>query len=460
VIIQLHTQDDDVLLMIDANESVNDAKQLTQFLSQTNLTSLIQPVHKMGATYNRGSKCIDYIFGSHRLLAGVIQAGYLPFYEGAWPQSDHRGLFIDLDHIHVFGAATNSIIPPPRRQLTSENRSRIKKFLKTLSDSGKIPQLLERITAVAAITSCDHSDHKELEEIDTAFTTVLLQAEQSAAVPSTPWSPKLHQAFLIHSYWSIHRSAYLNKRDATQQLLAIEAKLPQDAVYQGQRNRSNIGQKRLARKTLANIQIAPRSHRNSFLHTQQEVQIDDGKLTRAKAIQTLRHQENRQQGWNIVKQLAKNKSAGGISYLLVPIVDDAGKEVGRARILDKRQMDQSLYHRNRDHFAQAAGTPFNQPPALSALQFSGCTETAEAILNGDTPQHFDQYMQALLSQLRRVQAPISMEIDFQEMCNSFDHWRERTATSPSNKHLGIYKSLVSAVNLGLHTMTINLVQHP
>jgi hypothetical protein len=40
---------------------------------------------------------------------------------------------------------------------------------------------------------------------------------------------------------------------------------------------------------------------------------------------------------------------------------------------------------------------------------------------------------------------------FEDMCNGFSKWREQTTTSPSNKHLGIYKSLLNAVKFKIYT---------
>jgi hypothetical protein len=40
---------------------------------------------------------------------------------------------------------------------------------------------------------------------------------------------------------------------------------------------------------------------------------------------------------------------------------------------------------------------------------------------------------------------------FADMCNGFDKWRENTTTSPSGKHLGIYKALVNSRKFDIKT---------
>jgi hypothetical protein len=50
----------------------------------------------------------------------------------------------------------------------------------------------------------------------------------------------------------------------------------------------------------------------------------------------------------------------------------------------------------------------------------------------------------LLRKLQRVREPISLSFRIQDMCNGFLKWREKTTTSPSNKHLGISRALIMA----------------
>jgi hypothetical protein len=70
-----HAQKDSVIIIMDANESLLDGKHLPRFLSQTNLISLIDSIHDAPPTYNRGRKCIDYIFGSSHLPSHILSSG-------------------------------------------------------------------------------------------------------------------------------------------------------------------------------------------------------------------------------------------------------------------------------------------------------------------------------------------------------------------------------------------------
>jgi hypothetical protein len=63
--------------------------------------------------------------------------------------------------------------------------------------------------------------------------------------------------------------------------------------------------------------------------------------------------------------------------------------------------------------------------------------------------------------MTKVRDPISLTFTFNDMCQGFRKWREQTTTSPSNKHLGIYKSLLNAMKYQLYTQneTINQLQY-
>jgi hypothetical protein len=53
----------------------------------------------------------------------------------------------------------------------------------------------------------------------------------------------------------------------------------------------------------------------------------------------------------------------------------------------------------------------------------------------------------LLKKFKKVREPLSLTFTLTDICNSSSKWREKTTTSPSNKHLGIYRALIIANKL-------------
>ena len=89
----------DIILMLDANEPMNKGTQgMAHLATECNLTDVYATRNKATkeqATYARGTKRINFILISAKLLPAVTQAGALAFYDGI--ESDHRGIFVNFD---------------------------------------------------------------------------------------------------------------------------------------------------------------------------------------------------------------------------------------------------------------------------------------------------------------------------------------------------------------------------
>jgi hypothetical protein len=150
----------------------------------------------------------------------------------------------------------------------------VSKFIQTLAETHAVPSLLARLPELEKVQDWNIDDHDELEAIDIKFTELLLIAEKSAATSSTPWSPKLNTAHLIHQYWSVVKSSDRTHNDVSEQLQDIQDKLSPDVVYQGNKHRSAKYQLQLVRKNLVAVRLNVKQHRNEFLHIQQEEQVE------------------------------------------------------------------------------------------------------------------------------------------------------------------------------------------
>jgi hypothetical protein len=179
--------------------------------------------------------------------------------------------------------------------------------------------------------------------------------------------------------------------------------------------------------------------RQEHLTFRQEVLVLDGKKEKAKAVETIKKAEQRARCFRKFQAFTKPpRSSGGIAFTLQPT-----HEGDFTRIQQPEELATALFHRNRIHFAQADGTPFTRAPLSTALSFSGVTKAGEQILNGTgMPENTPPSAAAILAELKRVRTPLPHHITLSAMIQGFAKWRESTTTSPSNKHLGIYKSLI------------------
>jgi hypothetical protein len=165
----------------------------------------------------------------------------------------------------------------------------------------------------------------------------------------------------------------------------------------------------------------------------------EGEKTKAQAIATISRSEHRARCFRKFHLFTKPpRTHGGLAYVIQ--TNEAGAE---RRIQHPCELETTLLHRNRLHFAQAQGTPFTTPPLCNSLTFSGVSPLGASILNGDRlPPDIQPNVRAILTERKQVRPTLSHTISFQAMIAGFTKWRESTTTSPSNKHLGIYKSLI------------------
>jgi hypothetical protein len=138
------------------------------------------------------------------------------------------------------------------------------------------------------------------------------------------------------------------------------------------------------------------------------------------------------------KKAKQITSQGGLTHIITtdPIINE------KTHIQDKDKMKQQLLQRNITHFAQAKNTPCMLEPLKSLIGEAGDTNTANDILQGILPTNVTPNMEAILQELKQKRPEMKPTIPYHQMIRGFQKWRESTTTSPSNKHLGIYRTLV------------------
>jgi hypothetical protein len=113
MILDFNNNKEETIILMDANDGIHQRNSLIpSFLSNTNLVSLISNTSHHPPTHSRGSQCIDFIFGSPRLLDHIHAAGISAWYDDPWPNTDHRNLFIDIDELGLFWGISRKYSTP------------------------------------------------------------------------------------------------------------------------------------------------------------------------------------------------------------------------------------------------------------------------------------------------------------------------------------------------------------
>ena len=129
----------DIILILDTNEALGEESQgIAKLIWDCSLTDLLD-VGELDAdqqlkdTFWRGNNWhIDFMLGSPRIRDCIRHQGALEYNKGII--SDHRGLFIDLDPLQLFGGNTHDPVAASLRGFTSKTRRR-SRSISTISKS-------------------------------------------------------------------------------------------------------------------------------------------------------------------------------------------------------------------------------------------------------------------------------------------------------------------------------------
>lgn len=430
----------EIIIGIDANDSLDNPKSdLLRLLNETTLVDL-NPTTEAPATYARGSSCIDFFLGTPKLRQATTAHGHIPFFEGAW-NSDHRAIFLDLDTRILFEGHTYNIAQTQQRHVHSNNISQTTKFISHIQNSNTLPTIQSDLIKLQQLEQWTPIDHHRFEELDRQFTKELLTAEQACKCNySFPWSPKLHAAFLIQAYWRKDRSGRFTNKNVTASKNEITRQLQDPhAIWQGDPNRSPRLQLTKATANIKQIRATAKEHRLAFLEAQHRQHIAQGKTTAAKIVQSIRKAEKRKRCFHTIRHFSKNRASGGLTHILVT------EHNQQVRIQNRPELEHRLHQRNTTHFAQAKFTPCANGPLADLLGPTGFNEHTSKILQGewDPNSHPDipEAAHKILLELKQQRETIPTTFTLDQMVAGFHKWRESTSTSPSGKHLGLYKTL-------------------
>jgi hypothetical protein len=422
-----------VIVMWDANATLSH-KLIQDFQTKTELISLIQQTPEKLSTYTRGTNVIDHILGSKSLLKAIIKSGYLPFYEGAW-LSDHRPAFIDLQ-VNITEIQEHTRIS---RNLISNNHKAVKRFLEKIKLASTSTNMLHKILSLETKLEWTKDDHMLFEEIDQQLTNLLTTSEKSLQSQyNHPWSPQLHEAYKIHRYWQIQKMSANNRIRQTTTSITLEQKY-QDKLYQGHPARSIYGQFFRSKKTLNETRKTSRQLRieyllNSMVNAQY---MSDTK--KMKIIQNIAKTEAKLQCYRTFKNVS-TPSTGGLSHILI------AKDDTITRIDDREEIESTLQNHFGKHFNQANGTPFTTGSLYNTFGYNGVNENTQSLLDNKLDIGTESIeMQVFLQQFRRSREPLSHIFSTEDIVQGFHKWKEKTTTSPSGLHLGIYKSIIKGL---------------
>jgi len=120
-------------------------------------------------------------------------------------------------------------------------------------------------------------------------------------------------------------------------------------------------------------------------------------------------------------------------------------------LLEHEDIEHTLLEHSQTHFAKADSSPFTQEPLNRLLKYDGIMPFGDTVYNGSpaiTTYNFDEHTLAILQNLwNKLPTKCSTPhiLNYKLLTKGIKKWPERTTTSPSGRHLGIYKTLLKHV---------------
>jgi hypothetical protein len=212
VVQTLHDADHDIILMGDFNESIGvNPAGMASVMTKGELTDAFCHRHSLlqeKPTYARGSKWVDYILLSSRVLNCVSKTGAEPFNFRIF--SDHRGLFVDFSLPGFFDRAPNILVPAKSRDLIYDCPRHVRKYLLFMATYIKDHKIEDRLQELLQGPRNDTA----AEAIDRDITKGMLAAEATCkSTNRAPWSKALHEAM---------NRLYILKRALSQWLTGLD----------------------------------------------------------------------------------------------------------------------------------------------------------------------------------------------------------------------------------------------
>jgi hypothetical protein len=286
------------------------------------------------------------------------------------------------------------------------------------------------------------------ERIDRDLLRACLHAERLTNSRDRPaWSPKLHLASMIVAYWKITLSGIRTNRDFSVQLERLILQIDWEAPPPSTPSKDDIISKlRAAQQEIRTIRKDATEHRSNFLQERAAAEALNGNDHVAKILRRIEKAEATKVCYGLLRKYLKPSTRGGITRVEVEN-EDGTTEI----VTEPTEVFDLILKRNHKHFSQATGTPFTTPPLSDWLGKCGETTIGQDILHGrNKPDLGSSYpfpeTQMILDALQPFDPPakpVSITVTASDYRRFFQKWTESTSTSPSGKHLGHYKALLS-----------------
>ena len=384
--------------------------------------------------------------------------------------------------------------PCPIATFTTKNSKRTEAFRNSVARLWVQRNITSKVSTLSSISHLppNHLRNPRLEEmwnkVDKEIGWIFAYAEKALKVPKfkTDWSPTLAHVGSICRYWRTRLSLIKSgnpinqKLRRTKTILKIQDDLTNDVI-----SIETCFAK--AQQSYQALRYKDKEARREHLETLYSQYSTPLAKNKRKAVAAICGSELQQKMFRNIKRTLRPMQSTSVSRVDIPIdmvpyvendeaqdlcintKSDSLKTILQRTIQRKRTqgpekwvtltdqvpLEKAILMYNHQHFQQSKNTPFGSGNLASLVGSSGLTEASSSILDGSFKMPAGSSNSALNQFLVDLAIPhslreaeeINTELTIEEYTKAILKWRESTSTSPSGRHLGIYRATVNLGNV-------------
>lgn len=436
---------------------------------------------KLPNTYTRGTKRLDYVLVTPRLVDSVERTSMLPFHTIF--DGDHRPLLVDFNARKLFGDDSYEIQRPQARGLKLTDPRQVEKYLDLVGQQltyHKIFDKTERLRDTSKDENWTQAQVQQYEKIDVKITESNIYADRAIAKRYSTkyeWSPELMRSVQEVRYWELRLKFYKGiqvdaatlkaQKDAArlpvQQSEAITGRLEVVDCLRVARQQMYGNQKKhveLRRQYMEELAEAKNLQRRPWLL--EEGNEQNLKEQTDKQLRELIKREEIRKMHRTIRSILKPGQGQGLLQVEVPDTEaipprgttfgdpkDGKKWTGPWKVIkEPNEMARRVAKDNIREYHQAHPTPFCNGILGQNLGQYADSKLADILEGKDLPPALlDTLMDETKRMLKTLGKPpplvpreISLEITAEDFCAMYKVVDENTSSSPSTKHVGHYKA--------------------
>jgi len=462
------SQGHEVIVIGDFNEDLGDKEEGgLELLEQCpHVVNLFLHLHGDIPSSRQNGRQIFHAYVSPNVLPFITRSGIGSFADG-FSDSDHIPFFFDLDS-SFFSTVTSAIVPPDARILQMYDTATVERYVKRVlcqCDFHSISSRLRSLSKLVDESGFTKEAEKELERIDSKVTAIRLQEEKNLMKKPTRYKgtsvtkTQVQKIRLLRALRKHHEKG----KDCSHILERLHA-----YEYLVEINPSNLSSILTEEKQLLKqMQEDNDVHREEHLDAIYARLAVEKSVDKAIIVKEMKHREKQRRSWKKIAYVTKPHRRG-VTRLGIPkgfehastkaiweYLSDHTVQPEWTFITDSATIQRRLIEWQEFHYAQASETPLAASEWYHKLNPNSINDDEiDSVLRGSStglPMHNHPSTKVFFATLSENILPAMpkkmLDITEQKYISFYSKVKERTSSSPSGLHMGLWKAAATSSKL-------------